>query len=1197
MALVKMYKRIAAFLTAAAMTIAALPVFNMPTVYAASSIAEKYFYNQLTDKVEGAKVFYNAMEKMEKDGVFKRGESFDLVANGFLTSDEAEAYGTTELLRLYGVARDAFCADHADLFYVDFSYLTLRVNTDESGNYHVYLGTGRSDSYYTEGFETEEQVNAAVKEYEAAVDAVVKMANEVEPKNGRNLVAEKVKAVHDYIVYHTSYRLENACKPANIGFIRTAYGSLVKGEAVCEGYSRALKTVLDRLGIPCVLVYGVFMHKQNTPELHMWCEVQIDGAWYGVDATMDDPIGDKGTTPGTDGYENQIYLLVGNLTLSVHHQASGIMSPVEYEFKYPELNDDDFNVKLVSSYGDLTVKFKEDGELEGTEAGTFYVSYKNMGVIEAEKHGIYLIMRTRKYLEDTDQWKVDNVWAYLTSDFSSDFKDWDFGTFTAFPLPQVSYAEFAVTTVPPPYQSGIPDGSYQGDPDDLSQFEAYSGVLYNPNGNYIKPPYIKSTTPALTSTIDGEREYYDVVLEYDEVLVEEEGKKAGVKMTAVNALRYDEEIPSTAADYARISNFSWEGNKVMFRFSPSKMWLDDSTRYTFDITGLVGERSKKPPMSVSYYAIFPKCCPCAYWYAGIDWTLYAKPTLMEDFSPDNFDPTGWTDEEGNEIAKELASRMVLVVSTPSDDQNKEIEAELQNSEAGKGAEILQTFNINLTTCKAQVVKTGQKVKIFLGFPAGYVPGTETMKNSTFKAYHFPKNEKGEITDCEEIECTVTSRGLIIMCNAFSPFAIAKAPAEKDAAKSVVCSVPDGGTATFDGANDTNGSIFFLEKGESKAITITAKKGYVIDSIKVGENYVQLEEKDRYTKEIEVSYGDFGVYDGIVDVQFVAETVYQEEVDRGEVPAEKEPVAAAGVKVSFTFGDDVTVENGVNVRYVEEDELGSALTFAPTVEISADLEYSCQWYKDGEPISGETKAELTIPSVSVSDYGTYELVLTFDAGSETLQRRASVVLKSIKDKDSGSVQQPFIPNVIPSAPSDTSAPDNTDNTSDITDNTVFDGEAATLKDTASGVELIGTFAEGVRLKVTADDVNAGNTRIVYDITLLDSGDNIIQPDGKVTVKIPVPEIWADTKLYVYRVETDGTYTDMNAILENGYMVFVTEHLSKYILTTEKIEVGAEDTDTGKSANDSDTNHNTGVVLVVIPVLVSAAAAVIAVKRRK
>ena len=154
----------------------------------------------------------------------------------------------------------------------------------------------------------------------------------------------------------------------------------------------------------------------------------------------------------------------------------------------------------------------------------------------------------------------------------------------------------------------------------------------------------------------------------------------------------------------------------------------------------------------------------------------------------------------------------------------------------------------------------------------------------------------------------------------------------------------------------------------------------------------------------------------------------------------------------------------------------------------------------------------------------------------------------------------------------------------------------LEDTTTGIELSGTFADGVHLKVTSD-AGASDTRIVYDITLLDPNDTVVQPDGRITVKLPVPAAWAAASLYVYRSESDGSYTDMNAVLENGCMVFVTDHLSKYILTTEKLDGGTGGTDSNKPGNASDINPPTVAALVIIPALVSAAAVVFTRKRRR
>ena len=107
----------------------------------------------------------------------------------------------------------------------------------------------------------------------------------------------------------------------------------------------------------------------------------------------------------------------------------------------------------------------------------------------------------------------------------------------------------------------------------------------------------------------------------------------------------------------------------------------------------------------------------------------------------------------------------------------------------------------------------------------------------------------------------------------------------------------------------------------------------------------------------------------------------------------------------------------------------------------------------------------------------------------------------------------------------------------------------LTDAETGVSVLegnfGNFAENTVLHV--EKLSAEENTITYDITLT-VNDEIVQPASAVTVKIPVPETMDDAQCKVYRQEADGTYTDMQATYQNGYMVFTTDHFSTYMLTT-------------------------------------------------
>lgn len=84
---------------------------------------------------------------------------------------------------------------------------------------------------------------------------------------------------------------------------------------VCEGYARALKVLCDELEIPCVLAEGLAMVRENgTPEGHMWNLVQIDGAWYAVDVTWNDPYS-FGMDMPVSGHESVEWILLGSQTM------------------------------------------------------------------------------------------------------------------------------------------------------------------------------------------------------------------------------------------------------------------------------------------------------------------------------------------------------------------------------------------------------------------------------------------------------------------------------------------------------------------------------------------------------------------------------------------------------------------------------------------------------------------------------------------------------------------------------------------------------------------------------------------------------------------------------------------------------------------------------------------------------------------
>lgn len=69
----------------------------------------------------------------------------------------------------------------------------------------------------------------------------------------------------------------------------TAYGGLVTGLAVCEGYGKAFQYLLNQVGIESTLATGYgFPPGATTGENHAWNFVKINGNYYYTDVTWDD---------------------------------------------------------------------------------------------------------------------------------------------------------------------------------------------------------------------------------------------------------------------------------------------------------------------------------------------------------------------------------------------------------------------------------------------------------------------------------------------------------------------------------------------------------------------------------------------------------------------------------------------------------------------------------------------------------------------------------------------------------------------------------------------------------------------------------------------------------------------------------------------------------------------------------------------
>ncbi|MCH5152868.1 MAG: immunoglobulin domain-containing protein [Clostridiales bacterium] len=1048
---------LACFALTAIIAVGVFGVGSYRAVAAEMTNVDNYYGLQL-DTAE-QKAFYQAMQQMAKldpsgSSIFIRGEDYDLVANNHVTQSQLEAYanGDNTLLDAMGAARDAFYTDYDDIFYVDFEYLSLRVTQDTSGNYHACLGAGRSDTYWTKGFESEAQIRSAITEYQTELNKIVNLAKAAEATDEQKedygdefaIQIAQIRKAHAEIAKRSVYRLESKASAGNEKHVRTPYGTLVVGEALCEGYSRAFKAVMDKLDVPCVLINGGYRHTETQIEEHMWTYVQLlDGKWYAVDMTFDDiNLDDKvngkevGRSPVEQFdreanarainemgyYYSEEYFLKGSMIMDVHHALSPYKSAVQYAFSYPELSF--YNVgseETVTEY----IKVVQAPSVEASNSTDIYISVlidgEWCGHEAAAKKGYYFLIRYEgNYLPEkigggkltggdlvTDdeegtfkaEYSTGYVWAYVYNPtfpeplYGNLYSEGDYSV-----IRNESKAlgfEVAVTTTPPR------DYHNTGDIDKIAQMTTFTGdpsVFYARTGflpvkygdpNYQPAPHIVRATPVTTSRL-AVGPTYEVKIEYDQLLMLPEGQDF---QYSVYGMRPGGEIlkGTNAVPISVITNVQWYGGEltdegfdnsyVTFTFTPSKYFAHDSIYYMFDFN-LIGVNSGKQVNTLEY-AASNSTGYCSLGVPGYNWRIFGQPQLLE---ADDLSREGWIDSNGNTITN-TKDRLALVVTTPSQQQNKEMNSLIENElgfgqdDVDKGGFESFTYNIQLTICKACVIKTGEAVRVSIGFPEGFTYDS-WMDGVTFTMYHFIHDEQNNITGVEEIPITVTPLGLIIQVNSFSPFAlvVTKGDAQQDPEKTVVIHNSNGGSAYATEEDGTHSKTFSINEGESRNVTIKANSGYVIQSIKI--NGVVEPTNFESTKTLTLSYKDLTAQT-IIEVNFVAESVKDADESRGHTSVvqqlKKALISLAKSSVSVKEGERIEV--------------------AATVTAYGEAN-SYQWYKDGKPILGQTGKTLLIKHAHTSDAGNYTLAVTSKYGSSVVVASSSELAVSVAADNTG-----------------------------------------------------------------------------------------------------------------------------------------------------------------------------------------------------
>lgn len=278
-----------------------------------------YYYNQLN--TYGKTIYneiYNNLDNL-KTGTYTI--EFGDVFNDLLNTPE----GDKTLTDAFQLSINAMLLDHPEIFYLDVTKMYMYTEVSKTlieTTYKISIGPENGQSYLQEGFENRTDVLVAENELNSRVSSIISEFD--------GTTYSKIKKAHDYLIDNMTYDENDTLIHSH-----NIYGAFMNKTAVCDGYAKAYKYLLDCMGIHCVQICGVATNSLGVSENHTWNYVMINDVWYAVDTTWDDPIiSGGGVLTDSLKYKN---FLTGSDIFFKNHTEDGYVVPNGC-FLYPTLN-------------------------------------------------------------------------------------------------------------------------------------------------------------------------------------------------------------------------------------------------------------------------------------------------------------------------------------------------------------------------------------------------------------------------------------------------------------------------------------------------------------------------------------------------------------------------------------------------------------------------------------------------------------------------------------------------------------------------------------------------------------------------------------------------------------------------------------------------------------------------------------------
>ncbi|MBR5246570.1 MAG: hypothetical protein IKV25_04275 [Clostridia bacterium] len=298
----------------------------------------KYFYNQLTNNQK--KIYEQIWEAGAVQSIILDMTGITITGSG--TSSSSKTNAQNAAMQDIMMAITALNEDNPLFFWAGGFGISYGGSRKYSGGTYVYtittltINININTDHYTDFNDVQAKQTAVIEKLKTiTVNGISRH--------------EKVKSIHDYLANNIVY--DNTLAEPNIF---DAYGALITGICVCEGYAEAFKLLCDREGIPCITVVGT-----GNGGAHKWNMVLMeDNEWYTLDATWDDQT--------SNIYYS--YFLIGSGTKApffsnstvadstIHIPTGKMFTNANVTLTYPTLSTDTYGVGILR-YGAKDVHF------------------------------------------------------------------------------------------------------------------------------------------------------------------------------------------------------------------------------------------------------------------------------------------------------------------------------------------------------------------------------------------------------------------------------------------------------------------------------------------------------------------------------------------------------------------------------------------------------------------------------------------------------------------------------------------------------------------------------------------------------------------------------------------------------------------------------------------------------------------------